>query len=534
MRALLIALAMTTAPAALNAQILELTAHPDHVTVYPQGAKVSRRVEVAGEGTRQILIPDLPRGTDISTLRFAGEGVQVGGATLIDGRLPASEGAISPAIEAARAEVERLEAALAIKEDDLRRIHARAEAARAQIGFWQGLEASAESADQVASLAQAVGAGTLAATEAAIAAEAEYRAADLALRPDREALEKARQALAALEHPSNDKAALMLWVSGSGTLEISSFVPQAGWQPSYDLRYDEAARELRVSQYFELYQHSGEDWTDVALTISAARPADRAAPSEVWPRLLHAMPDRPIALTASKAATREMMAEADGAVFEAAPAPEMIPELKLLGEIPTFEIAQPRDLRDGVEGFRVEWQETRVPAAMLAEVAPLYDDHAYRVIEGEAPEGTFFFPGSAMIWQDGSLIGRTDLPFVRAGDEMRVGLGPIETLRATRLMPETMEGDKGVISRSNTRREVVEIEVSNDSGRDWAVRVIDRLPYSEQEDLTIETTATPAPTARDLDDKRGVIAWEFDLAKGAAKTLRTETEITWPIDQILR
>ena len=46
--------------------------------------------------------------------------------------------------------------------------------------------------------------------------------------------------------------------------------------------------------------------------------------------------------------------------------------------------------------------------------------------------------------------------------------------------------------------------------------------------------ATPAPTARDLDDKRGVIAWEFDLAKGAAKTLRTEAEITWPIDQILR
>lgn len=536
MRSLILSLLLSTAPAALWAEVTELPARIVAATVYPQGAQVLRAVSVPGaEGARQILVPDLPAGTALSDLRIEGAGVAITAASLIEGRLPASEGVVSPAIVAARAEVDRLEAALALKEDALAAILSRAEAAQARIAFLRAVGLDASAADQLSALGEAVEAGVLVASQTSLAAEAEARAADLALRADREAVEKARQALAALEHPDDSGNALLLWVEGAGEIGITTFVSEAGWSPSYDLRYDADAEALHLRPYFNLYQQSGEDWTGVKLTISAARPSERAAPSELWPRPLRIMPEPPPVVMAAPKMARGMAESYDVEMMaEPAIAASGMPELQLIGELPTYVIDAPRDLRDGVEGLRVEWRETVVPAHRLAEAVPMLDETAYELVEGEAWSGGLMLPGPALIWKEGAVVAATDLPLMTDGAPFRIGTGPIDALRLKRREPGTMEGDTGVLSKSNTRRELVEIEVINDTGLDWPLRVIDRLPYSEQEDLRIETRLTPAASETDRDGQRGIVAWEFDLPAGQSKLLRSETNITWPIDQILR
>lgn len=456
-------------------------------------------------------------------------------ASLIAGRLPASEGVVSPAIEAARAEVERQEAALATQEDGLRAILARATAAEARIEFLKSTGVQASAADQLGVLAEAVESGVLAASQSALQARAEARAADLALRPAREALEKARQALTALEHPDESGAALLLWVEGAGEIGISTFVDQAGWSPSYDLRYDADAGALHLRPYFNLYQQSGEDWTGVNLTISAARPSARATPSTLWPRPVRIMPEPPPIVMAAPKMARGMAESYDGALLaEPAMAASGLPELRLIGDIPTYVIDAPRDLRDGVEGLRVQWRDTVVPARRLAEAVPMLDETAYEVLEGEAWSGGLLLPGPALIWKEGAVMASTDLPLLSDGAPFRIGMGALDGLRLKRHEPGTLEGDTGVLTKSNTRRELVEIELFNDTGLDWPLRVIDRLPYSEQEDLRIETRMTPPASETDRDGQRGIIAWEFDLPAGSTKTLRSETNITWPSDQILQ
>ena len=116
----------------------------------------------------------------------------------------------------------------------------------------------------------------------------------------------------------------------------------------------------------------------------------------------------------------------------------------------------------------------------------------------------------------------------------RFGFGAIDGLRLKRLVPEANEGDRGLISKSNERREVAQISVENLTGRDWPVRLIDQVPYSEQEDLKIDWTATPAPTATDWTDKRGLLAWEFDLGAGKTQAVKLETTIRWPAVQVLQ
>ncbi|MCE5973459.1 DUF4139 domain-containing protein [Sinirhodobacter sp. WL0062] len=527
---LITTLMLAAAPSALLAAPIEHPARVDAVTLFPWGAQVSRSVAVA-EGETEVLVPNLPDGTDVASLRVSGAGVRIGAVTLIDERQPASDAVTSPEIEAARAEVERLEAALAAGEDAVAAIRAQALAAQARVAFLNRLDTSNTPPDQVATLAATVAEGVLEASRQALVAEAEARAADLALRPDREALEQARKALAALEHPARDSDAVLMQVSGAGTVTITTFVSDAGWQPAYDVRLDRAQGVLSLDRLVSVHQASGEDWSGVALTLSTARPSERSAPSELWPEFLRfGPPDEPV-----------LMAKAErGYAMEAAPAPEAdaalvgAGALEMVGETVTYRYDGAVDIRDGVEDLRLQLDRLDLRAEVLAEAVPMLDPTAYRIAEARNDSGQVLLPGPATLWLDGAVIGASQLPLVAAGAELRLGFGAIDGMQLRRIVEQAQEGDRGVISKSNERSETVRIEVENLTGEAWPVRLIDRVPYGEQEDLEIGYTATPKATEENYDDKRGLLAWRFDLGAGAKQTVDLETTIRWPAGQVLR
>ncbi len=95
-------------------------------------------------------------------------------------------------------------------------------------------------------------------------------------------------------------------------------------------------------------------------------------------------------------------------------------------------------------------------------------------------------------------------------------------------------GDRGVISRSARIDEVALLRVRNLTGEAWPVRLIDRIPYSEQEDLTITSRATPPATETDPGGRRGILAWEFELAPGAEREVRLEHSLSWPAELVLQ
>jgi hypothetical protein len=66
------------------------------------------------------------------------------------------------------------------------------------------------------------------------------------------------------------------------------------------------------------------------------------------------------------------------------------------------------------------------------------------------------------------------------------------------------------------------------------VRLLDQVPYSEQEDLEITWSATPDPTETDVDGQRGILAWEFDLAAGEKREIGLAYSMSWPEGMVLR
>ena len=101
-------------------------------------------------------------------------------------------------------------------------------------------------------------------------------------------------------------------------------------------------------------------------------------------------------------------------------------------------------------------------------------------------------------------------------------------------MPLRSGGETGVFATANELTESAVITVENTGDQAWPIRLLDQVPYSEQDDLDIEVTASPEPTETDVDGQRGILAWDFELAAGAKKTITLEHRLGWPEGMELR
>jgi uncharacterized protein (TIGR02231 family) len=97
---------------------------------------------------------------------------------------------------------------------------------------------------------------------------------------------------------------------GNLTLELATVIPQAGWEPSYDVRLSPDAKTAGLTFRAMVRQQTGEDWKNVDLTLSTARPASGGAPPELYPwRISFYRPPPPMAAPMLRAAPAPAMSK---------------------------------------------------------------------------------------------------------------------------------------------------------------------------------------------------------------------------------
>jgi uncharacterized protein (TIGR02231 family) len=544
MRALIAALLATTALPAM-AGTIAATSTITAVTVYPDGAKLTREVtfRAPAAGTHELLVTDMPATSEPGLIRLApGEGLQLGAFNLRADRLPPREDPLTPEQEAAKAEVERLEAAEQDAILALDAVSAKVEAAEAQVRFlssFTGALPDGATPDTIKSMATMIGTETLTARQAALAARAELFPAQKALEDAQEALGKARAAYDALPSVDANYTALSVAVTaaaaGEQTVTVTQYINGASWRPVYDLNLTrEGGDALAFNRSVLVTQYTGEDWSGVALTLSSSRPAEQAAPSALWPELRRIEPE-------ATGERQAMKSTADGVVmYEEAPAtlaaaPEAITAgMAIEGDTVVYNYPEPVTVASGAEDLRLALDTLSFAPVVEAVAVPRLDRTAFVMASFTNASAEPLLPGEALLFREGVLVGTVWLDVIAPGVETDVGFGALETLQVKREMPRRAEGETGVFSSANELTESAVITIENTGDEAWPVRILDQAPYSEQDDLEIDVAADPAPTETDVDGQRGILAWEFDLAAGEKETIALEQTLTWPEGMVLQ
>ena len=544
MRATVVVLSLF--PSVLVADIIPLSSDVSAVTLYPQGATIVREVPFSmAAGQHELVLTDLPRSTDVSQVRVALTGATLGAVTGRAEKVAPQDAAVSAEIEAAKAEVARLEAELRRGAGEVSLIRLESEAAEARVAFLRGLgtaeKTAAMDAEALRGLAAMIGEETLAARKLSFEAEFKAVEAELALEDLRGALARARQGLAALQ--TEDEGAVQLSVAASsdaateGVITLSYTHYDAGWVPTYDMRLNKAEGQLAIERGALIRQGTGEDWSDVALTLSTVRPSEQLAPNEVfgWQRGV-IDPAAPM-LRQSKQIELSSLAR-DGVMVADAPmmaaeVAEAVPSYD--GLAVTYAYPTPVSVANRADSLRITLGTVETEAEVKARAAPLYDATGFMMAGITNDTGELILPSSHMrLYLDGRYMGQSRLDdVIPVGAEADIPFGAIDGLRLTRTVTRN-EGDRGMISRSTELSEAVRIEVENLTGQDWPVTLFDRVPYSEQEELEIRWSASPRPTVEGFDDRQGVLMWAFDVTAGATEAVTLRYALEWPEGKLLR
>lgn len=530
-------------PSVCLADQFVLPAPVTHVTLHPSGATVERRVPFSvPQGTHELILRGTDPGVPLADLRISVEGARLEALSARRENLPPRDRVENPGVEAARAEVDRIERAIRDLEDT-RAAHLAAVAAAqakqeflARIGDRDGI--ASQDVVSLSKISTMIAEETLAAKNAVLKAQQAARALDDPLEDLNEELARARQALAALVPDTADEAELRLTITAGapsdGQVAIRYLTPEAMWQPSYEARLTRGETpHLKLSRVAWVAQDGGETWRDVSLRLSTVDPDVPSAPSSIQPlrrRITERQAEKAVRSADFAAAAPEPMVESPAILEQGAALGAVLDGISV-----TYDYARPVTLAPGTDAVRIPLGEIALAAEVFARATPRYDDTAFVAAAFSNETQEILLPSDRVqLYLDGSFVGVGRMPLIAAGEEAELSFGPIQGLRLKSVVANRNEGDRGVLTKSNELTEARAFEATNLTGTDWPIRLRDRVPYSEQEDLTIDWTATPQPALTDVDGQRGVLEWRFALAPGAARTVRLETRLGWPEGYVLR
>lgn len=530
---------------------IAVTSRVAEVTVFPQLAEITRRADLdLPAGHHRLILSNIPRTADLETLQIDLTGADQTALLFREDGVPPRT-ADDPELRAAEAVIKEIEARIQKVYDTSGQAKSEALAAKTAIGFLEqlgsnegiakaGADAGAEALRQITRM---ISQEADAAGQQALAAEIRVRDIEEQLQALQEELQAAQQALAAIGREDSDRLYLVIEVdvpeAGAGQLELRYFTKGEVYsEPSYawHLTTGESA-EVSLQRGFGVSQNTGENWEAVDLTISTLEPGEQGAPSYLPPLLRRVAEPRP-------EPKQRLLSQSDFAASEAPMVEPVVMEdarggsswgADTSGPGVTYHFGHPVSIASGADILRLDMDRLTTEAKVVAVAVPARDETAYRVAE---VTNTFGEDLLAADWVpyfvDGKLGTFAGFAGLAAGQEAEIGFGAIRGLRLMRDVLQQSDGERGVISRSNQREEAVEISVQNLTDESWPLRLLDRVPYSQQEELEIDWVATPRPSRENVDKQRGILAWEFDLAPGEERLIQLQTTLSWPEGKLLR
>lgn len=308
---------------------------------------------------------------------------------------------------------------------------------------------------------------------------------------------------------------------GRAELRLSHLTPCALWRPAYRAVLD--GRDLTLETDAIVWQCTGEDWSNVRLTLSTARSASAAQP----PRLGE---DR-LTLTDRSAAERRTVHVGlrEEEIADIGPAPVLgLPGVDDGGEVRVLHSPAPVTVPADGRAHRVPLSSFTSPARSEYTCSPELSPLVSQVVRFDNRSGHALLAGPVDLIGGSGFGGRGTLDFTAPGAPVDLAFGSRDDHRVLRQTEETRE-ITGISQRTVLTR-TVRLHLSRFSAPgeadDRVVVVRERIPVSEVSAVDVRLhrdACSPAPDAVDGD---GIVRWNIPLGPGGRRTVTLVYEVS--------
>lgn len=314
-------------------------------------------------------------------------------------------------------------------------------------------------------------------------------------------------------------------------IDFSYLIVSAGWTPAYDLRVEDIESPLDLTYKASVYQSSGIDWNKVHLVISTGNPAASQSRPVLSPWYLYYVDNKvvyePTLERQPQQAESNVMYDmkAKGAGYYG---PNVtVTENQLNVE---FDIETPYTIASDNQQHLVVMKDYELSAQYQYHAVPKLDKNAFLLARVTDWNRLNLLPGPANIFFEHTYVGQNYLNPDIPTDTLLISLGRDQAIVVKREKQKEYS-EKTFISGKVKETFVYEISVRNNKNREIDLEIVDHLPISQNEKITVEIVDM---SGAQYSEKTGRLLWHVKLAPGGTQKYREEFVVKYPKDGYVR
>ena len=344
-------------------------------------------------------------------------------------------------------------------------------------------------------------------------------------------------------------------VTTPGKLELALkyAVPGASWAPAYDARLHAADRAVELTYFGLVRNATGEDWSDIALTLSTAQPSLGGGAPELQPWIVdvmqppRAVPEETVRMRAFAVEKGRASKSAYNALAEESAPAAVPPEDKEAEAITatveagatsaTFKIPVAVTLPANNTTQKISIATAKLAANLQYQATPKLMETAFLSAYAVNTTDYPFIAGAMNTFLDETFVASSSLKTVMPGEKVELQLGADEGIAIKRKLVNRFNEDTGLTSKG--RRITYEFLVTITNNKKTAERVVFKEPVPVSRNEKIEVTLlTPAEKEIGTKDspkeitreEDGRLVWRLDVKPGEKREIPIKFKIEHPGD----
>ena len=352
---------------------------------------------------------------------------------------------------------------------------------------------------------------------------------ELSIRGVRKEIEVLKRELAHVSGPAKKLkrsivVELDLLKPGSLNLDISYLVRGTSWQPLYDARADFKESKVELASYGIVRQKTGEEWPDVELSLSTAKPAMGGRMPYVNPWFLR--PYQPIRKRKAVGSLKAPLMQHEA--FDKEEKTALLEKVSYAraeekGVAVLYKLSRKATVKSDGSNHKLPISSQILTAKFEYSTYPRSSAFAYLGSRVKNRNDLQLLSGRVNVFLAGDFVGTSSIDNIGPGQEFDLYLGLDENVKVKRDQIQKKVDDVligGIRSSNKKTTYQYKLMVENYKSRKIKVNLFEAMPVSQHERIKVKIKdVSLQPKEKDWKDRKGIWRWELELAPGAKQEI---------------
>ena len=346
----------------------------------------------------------------------------------------------------------------------------------------------------------------------------------------------------------------------TANLVISYQINEATWHPEYELilTTEKNKNNFNINTFGIISQSTGEDWNNVDLVLSTARPYVGFSRPEPVPKFLNEytyplpsarrdeLAKRSMALKDTKMKAQESdssldLAGASGMNAQAFSAPGAPVEIAMneaivkdTGSV-VFEVSNKTSIAGDGTSQKTKLESQKVEGTLMHISVPEISNEVFQEANLNNTGSSPLLPGEMNIISNGTFTGKKNISYIAKGETFQIPLGASDSFKVVRTLLKNYEDNSGLIRSFKRIKKDFVIDIENISPVDDKITVLEGMPVSHNEKIKVLVeNISPEPLKDDnqsrINKKPGVFEWQISSKAKSKNKINYSTTLEYPSD----